>query len=91
MNDDPVLASLARLEAGTAALSVDFVTSMTRLESKLTGIRDDIGINMAGTERAQEAAHNTRSELHGVHEQMTVMWRQIKRPEQRVREITGES
>jgi chromosome segregation ATPase len=78
------------LEDSQTKLRVDVMARMDRLENRLTEIRDDIGVNMGSTRRAHEAADNTRSEVRLLGEQVNVMWRQMKRLEQQVRDITGD-
>ena len=90
MSDDAVLAALARLEHGLTAPSADLVASLNSLDRQLAAIRDDIGINMANTQRAQKATDNTRRELRSLGDQENIMWRQMKRLEQQARDITGE-
>jgi chromosome segregation ATPase len=78
------------LEDSQTSLRVDVMARMDRLENRLTEIRDDISVNMGSTRRAHEAADNTRSEVRLLGEQVNVMWRQMKRLEQQVRDITGD-
>lgn len=61
MSDDPVLAALARLEAGQTTFRVDVMARMDRLENKLNDIRDDMTVTMAHAGRAHDAVDSTRS------------------------------
>jgi hypothetical protein len=97
MTDDPILAALARLEAGQGAivveqtrLRVDMMGKLEAIQNALTGIRDDIGVNMGSADRAILANDHTRDEVRLLGEQMSAMWRQIKRLESDVRELRGE-
>lgn len=104
MSDDPILAALARLEAGQAkleagqgrletshiALRVDLMARMDRLQNSLTLIRDDITVNMGAVDAMQRANDNTRELVRSQGDQMNVMWRQLKNLEAKVRGITGD-
>jgi len=87
MSDDPVLAALARLEAGQISLRVDLMARMDRLADALTLIRDDIAVNMGAAEAMERANDNTRADLRTLGEQVSVMWKQIKRLQTDMREI----
>jgi hypothetical protein len=63
---------------------------MDRLQDALTAIRDDIGVNMGRADAAVRANTNTREDVRGLEEQVGIMWRQIRRLEDRVREIGGD-
>jgi len=82
--------SQTALEESQINLRVDVMGRMDRLENKLTEIRDDISVNMGSTYRAREAVDNTRDELRSLGEQVNIMWRQMKRLEQQVRDISGD-
>src|ERR1019366_6906923 len=79
-----------RLEAGQIATRVDLMERMDRLQDSLTAGRDDIGVNMGAVDAMQRANDNTRELVRAQGEQMTVMWRQLKNLEAKVREITGD-
>jgi predicted nucleic acid-binding Zn-ribbon protein len=85
-----VEAGLTGVQQSQTTLRVDVMARMDRLENKLTEMRDDITVNIGGTWQNREAINSTRGDLHGLGEQVNIMWRQIKRLEQQVREITGE-
>ncbi len=76
-----------KLEAGQTQLRVAVMDRIDRLENALSEIRDDIGVNMGRADRAHQAADSTRSELRELSQEMTVMWRQIKRLDTRVSDI----
>jgi hypothetical protein len=59
-------------------------------EDKLTAIPDDIGVSIGRVDRAREAAENTREEPRMMSEEVSIMWRQIKRLEEQMRDLTGE-
>lgn len=61
-----------------------------RILNQITLIRDDIAVNMGGVDAARQANDNTRADVTQIREQMSVMWKQIKQLESRVRDITGE-
>jgi hypothetical protein len=63
---------------------------MAELQASVTAIRDDIAVNMGGVDAVRQANDNTRADLIQMREQMSVMWKQIKTLEARVRGITGD-
>jgi len=80
---------VVQVEASIPSLRIDLMSRMERLENRLTEIRDDIGVNMGAVDQAHRATDSTRDELRLLGEQVTIMYRQIKRLETRVNEITG--
>jgi hypothetical protein len=86
-----VEAGLTGVQQSQTTLRVDVMARMDRLENKLTEMRDDMTVNIGGTWQTREALSSTRGDLHSLGEQVNIMWRQMKRLEQQVREITGES
>jgi hypothetical protein len=69
--DNPILAALARLEAGQTAVGnavsvdltrtrVDLMARMDRLEDGLTAIRDDIAVNFGPADAVKRANDDTR-------------------------------
>jgi methyl-accepting chemotaxis protein len=106
MSDDPILAALARLEAGQVALRhavgdlatrtelsevrVAVMQRIDRLQNTVTAIRDDVAVNLGAADAAQRANDNTRELVRSQGEQLNVMWRQLKALEAKVREITGD-
>ena len=61
-----------------------------RLQDSLTAIRDDIAVNMGAADAMQRANDNTRELVRSQGEQMSVIWRQLKALQERVRSITGD-
>ncbi len=113
MSDDPILAALARLETGQAAMAARLgrleagigtlatrtelgetraaiMERIDRVQDSLTAIRDDIAVNMGTADAMQKANDNTRELVRLQGEQLTVMWRQLKDLQAKVREITGD-
>jgi predicted nucleic acid-binding Zn-ribbon protein len=86
MSDDPILAALARLEAGQVAV----MERLDRLQNAITAIRDDIGVNFARASRAIEVNDHTRAELRTLGSEVSGMQRQIQRLQSDVRELRGE-
>ncbi|MSP02276.1 MAG: hypothetical protein EXR07_14680 [Acetobacteraceae bacterium] len=82
---------LTALRDGQTTFRVDLMGRIERLENHITDIRDDIGVNIGRADRAHEAADNTRNEVRLMSQELSVMWRQIKRLESDVREIKGEA
>jgi uncharacterized protein (UPF0335 family) len=95
-----ILDALIRLDEGQTSLRADFLAELgntrsaimdrvDRLENRVTAIRDDIDVAMGSTDAAQRVNDNTRADLRTLGEQVSVMWKQIKRLESQVRDITG--
>jgi uncharacterized phage infection (PIP) family protein YhgE len=82
----------AQVSLGTAqtSLRVDLMARMDRLQDGLTAIRDDIGVNIGAVEAGRRANDNTRDDLRTLGEQVSVMWKQLKRLQTDVREIRGD-
>jgi methyl-accepting chemotaxis protein len=94
-------ASFARLEAAIdgvrrdarsdlTELRVAMMGRMDRLQDTVTEIRDDIGVAMGAADAMQRANDNTRELVRLQGQQLTIMFRQIKRLEEKVRGITGD-
>jgi peptidoglycan hydrolase CwlO-like protein len=90
----------ASLRDGQTSLRAEFLAELgntrsaimnrvDRLENRITEIHNDIEVAMGSTEAAQRVNDNTRADLRTLGEQVSVMWKQIKRLESQVRDITG--
>jgi hypothetical protein len=95
MSDD-ILAILRRLEAGQTRLETDIgklradvMARIDRLQETVNATRDDIAVAMGSADQMQRANDNTRADLRTMQEQVSVMWKQIKRLETRVDGIEG--
>lgn len=77
------------LGADQARLRTDLMGRMDRLQDSVTAIRDDIGVNMGAVDAMRRLNETTREDLRSLHEQVSVMWRQLKAVQATVREITG--
>ena len=62
---------------------------MDRLQDGITAIRDDIAVNIGAVEAGRRANDNTRDDLRTLNEQVSVMWKQLKRLQTDMREIRG--
>ena len=85
--------TLARFEAGERALldlRVAVMARLDRVENTMTSVHDDLVVNLARTNRAHDAIEHTREELRAVNQEVTMMWRRIRRLETEVREIRGD-
>lgn len=89
-----------RLEFDIAKLRGDFLVELgstraaimdrvERLENRVTEVRDDIAVAMGSSDQVKRANENTRADLRSMQEQVSVMWKQIKRLETRVDSIEG--
>jgi uncharacterized protein (UPF0335 family) len=70
-------------------MRADIMDRVYRLENGMTQIRDDIAVDMGAAEAAERANENTRADLRTLSERVSVMWKQIKRLESDMREVTG--
>jgi uncharacterized protein (UPF0335 family) len=61
-----------------------------RLQDTMTEIRDDISVAMGSADAMQRANDNTRELVRLQGDQLTIMFRQIKRLEEKVKDITGD-
>jgi hypothetical protein len=94
-------ADRASLHTGFQTLRTDMLAELgqtrgaimgrvAELQASVTAIRDDITVNMGRVDAVRQANDNTRADLVQMREQMSVMWKQIKTLEARVRGITGD-
>ena len=83
-------ASRREARAELAELRVAMMSRMDRMQDTVTEIRDDIGVAMGAADAMQRANDNTRELVRLQGEQLTIMFRQIKRLEEKVRGITGD-
>ncbi len=83
-------ASRREARAELAELRVAMMSRMDRMQDTVTAIRDDIGVAMGAADAMQRANDNTRELVRLQGEQLTIMFRQIKRLEEKVRGITGD-
>jgi hypothetical protein len=56
MSDDPILAALARLEAGQTALRVDFMARMDRLQARVDSLDDHLTLVLGHSDRVERRA-----------------------------------
>jgi hypothetical protein len=75
--DDPVLAALARLEEGQGRLRADMMARLDRLQDDLTGMREDIGVNMAAVLNAVARDRNTREDVRLMDQAQTDLAKQV--------------
>jgi hypothetical protein len=87
MSEDPILAALARLEGGQAAMRDEAAGFREQVLNRLTAIREDIGVNMARVDRVADTATDIRAELSSLRVENTALWKMIKALETRVEQI----
>lgn len=97
MSDDStgrILAAIEQLRSDTTAeitkLRVDLMGRMDRLQDALTGIRDDIATNYGASDAAQRANENTRAEVRTLGETVSILVRQVRQLDAKVRELRGD-
>jgi regulator of replication initiation timing len=88
---DGLRVDLDGLRTSQTNLRVDLMERMDRLDNQVTGIRDDIIVNMGRVDHVDEALINTRGDVQHLFREMSVMWRQVKRLQSEVRDIRGEA
>ncbi len=95
------VAAIGRLEAKLTSLRTDFLSELgsrsaditgkvVALRTDVTAIRDDIAVNMGAADAMQRANDNTRELVRLQGDQLSIMWKQIKTLEARVRDLTGD-
>jgi hypothetical protein len=100
MSDDPILAALARLEAGQASLRTDFIEELGKtrgaIMAKVEGLQDavtmihaDIAVNFGAVDQARLVNDNTRDELRGLNDLVARMMTLILRLQTEVAELKG--
>jgi hypothetical protein len=84
MSDDPVLAALARLEAGQASLRgdltllrVELMERMDRLQHSVDLVKDDVTVNYGSGDRVERLARSATDETRALAEVVRAMQRQI--------------
>ncbi|MGD0106178.1 MAG: hypothetical protein ABSC06_19375 [Rhodopila sp.] len=96
-----VEANQAKFGTEIAALRADFLPELgsrsgaitekvPELQASVALIRDDLAVKMGGVDAARQANDNKRVDVTQMREQMSIMWKQIKRLEEKVRSVTGE-
>ena len=92
---DTVLAAIAQLQTGlteridnlaaeVTSLRVDAMERLDWQQDMLTGIRDDIAVNMAATGRARNANAETQKDVLQLTEQVSLIHRRLIQLEERV-------
>ena len=80
---DEILAAIAQLRS-------DLLARLDRMQNNAAVIRDEIAIDLGGVEAVRRDNEDMRSDLRQMREQMSVMWKQLKALEAKVREMRGE-
>ena len=80
---DERLSHMDGLQSETARLRVEMMGRLDRQQDVLASIRDDIGVNMAPTDRVREANVETRKDVHQLTEQVSLIHRRPVRLEER--------
>lgn len=75
---------VGHLDERVDRLRVEVMDRLDRQQNFLAGIRDDIGVNMAATERVREANNQTRKDVAQLSEQVSLIHRRLIRLEERV-------
>jgi outer membrane murein-binding lipoprotein Lpp len=78
---------MTQMRGDVAQLLGDMMGKLEQIQNDLTGIHEDIGVNMGRAERALATNENTRNELRMLGGEVAAMWRQIKRLETEIREL----
>jgi hypothetical protein len=77
MSDDPILAALARLEAGQTKLCVDLMARLDGLQISVDAIRDDLTVLGGANDGIRRAAESTRDELRDLSRNVADMQRVV--------------
>ena len=95
MSDQPdgfaqILAEIAGLRSELVGVRTEFADRMDRLQDALTAIRDHVDMTICRVDAAFRASPSARGDVRGLEQQVGIMCRQIRRLEDRVREISGD-
>lgn len=82
--------ALERLEAGQTKLRIDVMERIDRLANGITGIHDDISVNMGTADAVRRAHNHTREELRDLADNVSTMYRILARLETQIRELKGD-
>ncbi len=84
MSDDPILAVLARLEAGQTALRVDLMERMDRLQHRMDSLDEHLTMGLGHSDRVERKSDGVAEQNRLLAEQMTTMHRLLRRLEGRI-------
>jgi hypothetical protein len=95
MSDDPILAALARLEAGQTTLRTDFLDElgrtradlmdrMDRLQHRLDGLDERLTTGLGNSDRVERKADGVVEQNRLLAEQMTTMHKLLRKLEARI-------
>ncbi len=96
MSDQPdgfaqILAEIAGLRGELTGVRTELGPDrMDRLQDALTAIRDHVGMTICRVDAAFRASPSAREDVRGLEQHVGIMCRQIRRLEDRVREISGD-
>ena len=86
MSEDPIIAALARLEAGQAVLREELAATRTALMDRIDRVqhsvdllRDDIVVNYGAADRTERIAKGASDETRALADEVRAMQRQISR------------
>ena len=86
----PILAEIAGLRGELTGVRTELADRMDRLQDALTAIRDHVGMTICRVDAAFRASPSAREDVRGLEQHVGIMCRQIRRLEDRVREISGD-
>ena len=82
---------LQLVEKTVIDLRVVLMDRMDRLQDTLTGIRDDVGVNMHHSDRVRQAHDNTREELRSMGDSVAQLLIRLRKVEDAVRVLRGDT
>ena len=85
-----ILAEIAGLRGELTGVRTELADRMDRLQDALTAIRDHVGMTICRVDAAFRASPSAREDVRGLEQHVGIMCRQIRRLEDRVREISGD-
>jgi hypothetical protein len=68
----------------------DIMGKVADLQKEVATIREDIAVEMGAVDMAREVNDNTRNDVKQMREQLSVMWKQLKRAQDDIRELKGD-
>jgi hypothetical protein len=88
LGDHEVLLRRALIEEA-AKTRTTIMERMDRLWDAVTGIHDDISVNLGAVDTARQVNENTREDVKQMREQVSVMYRRMLKTEAEIRELKG--
>ena len=87
MDEDKVLAAIARLQASMDAFRGDVMAKFERVENELTALKADISVVSFSAMRAVKRSEGDREDLRDLSEMVNKMWTSVLRMKTDIEEL----